>query len=157
MQTTRNQNSRLKTYWDNFFLGFLLVFVTSIGMLIWWFGCVLIVHPLFHAPVLAGTVSWEYGETRSRIGVHHELVLLVSLGILPQLLVAMIVAGSTRVPWWGWLSAAIVLGGLFGILTYFSNPNYMGIEYSSCVQGAWLWACGMGFFFRRLARWLRIR
>ena len=128
----------------------------SFGMCIWWAICVVLLHPLCHAPVLSGAVKWEYRHTRQYWGYWVEDLALPLGCFLPVVLVMLIAGTWLRMPWWAWVGTTVLLGSCLGTLTYLSNPNYMGIEYAAFVQGGWLWACGLGFFFRWVVRALKI-
>ena len=156
MEVDGTQLKRRKSLGDYFVLGFLLLFCATFGMLLWWSICISVLHPLFHAPVLSGAVTWEYGYTASLINVPVDDLALLLCCFLPLPLVTLIVTGWLRMPWWGWFSAAVIFGSCLSTLTYLSNPNYMGIEYAVFVQGGWMWACGLGFFFRWVVRALKI-
>ena len=156
MEADVTQLKRRKSLWDYFVLGFLLQFFVTFGMLIWWSMCISLLHPLFHAPVLSGAVTWEYGYTASWINVPVDELAFLLCCFLPLPLVTIFVSGWLRMPWWAWVGATVFIGSCLGTLTYLSNPNYMGIEYAVFVESGWLWACGLGFFFRWVVRVLKI-
>lgn len=156
MENHLHRPTRPRSFWDQLVLATITVPLVFAAVLTWRLVGFLLLHPLFHEPVLNGTITWPYGDSPRFLGVLVD-DLSTYVGLIPSILFGTCLALEwLRSPWWGWLGSAVLLGGLTGLIVYLGNPNWLGVEYGCLTHIGWLWACGVGYALRWFWRFTRV-